>query len=685
VVAVGGQTALTVLDGIGFAISDRNGDMRGGAHGYVHADRRHLSRFVLTVDGTPLVPVASATPTPFEALVVHRLRDAVGQELPGVIVRRRTLSGGLAERVELWATGARPMSVVLSLSVGTDFAHIFDVKNGGAGPPAAVAPVPDGVDLVASEAGGRTRIRWDRPAESVDDGVVRWHLQAAPRERSSVAVVVEPANDRTVAWIDSPQRGHAIPMRDLTEWRRAGPMVTSTDPRLAVAVDQSFADLLALQLRDAAHPDRVLVAAGAPWFMTLFGRDSLLTAWMTLPFDATLASGVLATLADLQGQHDDPASEEEPGRILHEVRHGGSGPFTERDRYFGSIDSTPLFLMLAEEAWRWGALDEGAVLGLGPAIEAALGWLARRGVPERFLAYRRPTPQGLSNQGWKDSWDGVTFADGNLAEAPISLVEVQGYAYAALVGAAELAAVLGTALDPADLRARAARLRQQFNDRFWLPAGYFALGLDANGRAIDSLTTNPGHALWCGIAEPELADQYLDRLLERDLWSGWGLRTLATSMGAFDPMSYHDGSVWPHDTAICAAGAARYGRWDVVDAIVDGALDAAAHFGGRPPELFAGFARDDVGVPVPYPASCSPQAWSSASTLLLLRSALGMGADSGTPVIARPDLGPYEGLTVRGLRTGHEAHDLTIADGRPRWTVPGHGAPPVEGDTASTG
>ena len=240
------------------------------------------------------------------------------------------------------------------------------------------------------------------------------------------------------------------------------------------------------------------------------------------------------------------------------------------------------------------------------------------------MTYRRRDPRGLANQGWKDSWDGVTFADGSLAEAPIALIEVQGYAYDALRGAAAMAAAGLLQLDPADLERDAARLRARVNEQFWDPRGWFVLGLDGAGRRIDALTTNPGHALWSGIAEPELADRYLDRISEPDMWTGWGLRTLAATMGAYDPLSYHNGSVWPHDTAICAAGAARYGRWDVVDRIADGLLDATMAQGARPPELFAGIGRDDIPVPVAYPASCSPQAWSAASVLLLVRSVLGL-------------------------------------------------------------
>jgi glycogen debranching enzyme len=251
-----------------------------------------------------------------------------------------------------------------------------------------------------------------------------------------------------------------------------------------------------------------------------------------------------------------------------------------------------------------------------------------------------------------------------LPAGPIALVEVQGYAYAALLGGAELAAPMGLAHAPDDLRRRAHDLRERFNERFWHPEGWYAMALDGKGRAVDSLTTNPGHALWTGIADDERANRYLDRVLEPDMWTGWGLRTLASSMIAFDPLSYHNGSVWPHDTAICAAGAARYGRWDVVDRIVDGAFDAAVEFAGRPPELFAGMARSDAPMPVAYPSSCSPQAWASASTLLLVRSLLGLEPDGhGGLRLDRADLRSVTDLDLEGLRCGGRPFSVEVRDG----------------------
>jgi glycogen debranching enzyme len=402
--------------------------------------------------------------------------------------------------------------------------------------------------------------------------------------------------------------------------------------------------------------------------MTLFGRDSLLTAWMTLPFDGSLAGGVLASLADLQGSKDDPVSEEQPGRIVHELRRQGSGTFSSRSRYYGTVDATPLFVGLAAEAWRWRAIDEDTLRGVAPALRRAVEWLTGAGDSDGdgFVDYRRRDPRGLANQGWKDSWDGINRADGTLPPAPVALVEVQGYVYAALHGAAELASVVDIGHQAAELRSRAEALKDRFNEKFWDRRGYFVLGLDGDGRPIDSLTTNPGHALWSGIADEDKARRYVERLVDPEVWTGWGLRTLARSMAAYDPLSYHNGSVWPHDTAVCIAGAARYGCWDAVDLFVDGALDATRHFEGRPPELFAGLARDDVAIPVAYPSSCSPQAWASASVLLLVRAMLGLepAADRSGVELVRADLSGIPDLSLDRLEFAQRPMSVTVHDGR---------------------
>ncbi len=392
---------------------------------------------------------------------MHRLSNGDGNEAPAILSRRRTVAGVLRERIELWATSASPITAQVTLSVSADFAHIFDVKAGSAAAPAPITSVDGGFDLVASTGEWATHVRWDRPPLRVDGDSVTWELTAAAHSRSSIIVTAVPVMEgEPVSSNGADPVDGAVAIRDVGGWWHGRPSVTSTDARTVVAVEQALIDLAALQIRDVSHPERVLVAAGAPWFMTLFGRDSLLTARMSLPFDASLAPGVLLTLAELRGRQYDPIAEEEPGKILHEVRHGAGGePFTQRSRYFGSVDATPLWLMAVADAWRWGAVDRATLEELSPAVADAVGWIEAQGVPERFVSYARQNERGLANQGWKDSWDGITFADGALPSPPIALVEVQGYTYAALLAAADLAAELPDAgLDPGDLRQRARQI-----------------------------------------------------------------------------------------------------------------------------------------------------------------------------------------------------------------------------------
>ncbi len=694
-VPAGGRHDLVTVDGRSFAISAETGDMTAATHGLVYDDLRHLSGLRMTVTGGQVELLAASTPTPLSAVVVSRVvttvdgdagngQDAAhaprGHVAEVLLIRRRWLAGSLVEELTLRNPHPLPVSVHLELEVAADFAHVFDVKSG-----------TSGQDQARAEDAGPGRWTLRSPLDPQDStevvmqpapdeaeparGAAGWRLRVAGRDEVKVTVTAQPVSAGVPADLERPSElARGVAIRELPAWRSAVPSVVSLDPRLPAAVDQALADLAALRVVDREHPSRAVVAAGAPWFMTLFGRDSLLTAWMTLPFDASLAGGVLASLADLQGREDDPTSEEQPGRILHELRrHGGGGAFSSRNRYYGTVDATPLFVGLVAEAWRWRAIDDEALRGLAPAVGHAVDWITGPGDSDGdgFVDYRRRSTHGLANQGWKDSWDGITRSDGTFPEAPLALVEVQGYVYAALQGAAMLADAVDIGYPADDLRLRAEKLKDRFNEAFWDRRGWFVLGLDSHGQPIDSLTTNPGHALWSGIADEDKARRYVERLVDPDLWTGWGLRTLAASMAAYDPLSYHNGSVWPHDTALCIAGAARYGCWDAVELLLDGAFEATRHFGGRPPELFAGVSRDDVPMPVAYPASCSPQAWASASVLLLVRTMLGLEptADRSGVELVRTDLSRVPDLSLERLEFSGRPLSVTVQDGRGRVTI----------------
>ena len=337
-------------------------------------------------------------------------------------------------------------------------------------------------------------------------------------------------------------------------WRQTAPTVSTPEERLSSVLATSAEDIGALRIFDPDHPDRVVVAAGVPWFMTLFGRDSLLTSWMLLPVDPTVALGTLQTLAHLQGSRVDPLTEEEPGRILHEVRSGLDAEMTlgGSNLYYGSVDATPLFVMLLGELRRWG-LATADVDALVPHADRALEWIEEYGDRDGdgFIEYRRATDRGLINQGWKDSFDGINFASGNLAEPPIALAEVQGYVYAAFLARAHFAREAGDAEVARHWADRATAMKRRFNEAFWLAdRGYFAIALDAEKRPVDGLASNMGHCLWTGIIDEDKAAAVVDHLMSPEMFTGFGVRTLGTTMGAYNPMSYHNGSVWPHDNAI---------------------------------------------------------------------------------------------------------------------------------------
>jgi glycogen debranching enzyme len=629
-----GGGVITLVEGSSFSLSGRGGDVRpGGAHGAFVLDVRHLSQLELAIDGQPAEPLSACVREPFAATFVSRGSPMEGRADSSLLVLRdRHVGRGLREDVEIRNYGRDDVLAQVSLEVDADFADLFAVKE---------SRVHDHFGVLHSSDDGRLVFRSTRPGVVRDTvvsftvpavlvgAVARWDVRLGPGEAWRLGVQVAVTIDGVALApgypFDTPVEDSA-PARSLQRWRAEGPTVTTDFAPLADAVTQAVEDLGALRIVDPMHPERTVVAAGAPWFMTLFGRDSLLTSWMSLIVSPDLALGVLETLAELQGAVTNPETEEQPGRILHEVRFGrttslalGGGHV-----YYGTADATPLFVMLLGELRRWG-LAADVVSRLLPHADRAIAWLEESGDSDGdgYIEYERMTPAGLLNQGWKDSWDGVPFASGALAEPPIALAEVQGYAYAAYVARAHFAHEAGDPVTRDRLRAKATALREAFNRDFWLPdQGYVALALDRDKRPVDALASNMGHCLWTGILDPDKAALVAKRLLSPELFSGWGVRTLATSMASYNPISYHCGSVWPHDNAIIVAGLMRYGFVEEAHRIILALLDAAAAMGGRLPELFSGLARDELPVPVPYPTSCSPQAWASATPLMFLRSLL---------------------------------------------------------------
>lgn len=653
---------VTLVEGATFAICDRAGNIvPGSVQGLFVADTRVCSTMILTVDGASVEALTVVERSPFEAMFVGRSRD---REL--LVLTELHVGRGM--RIDLRVENLTPQhrSALVELTVRTDLADLFAVKEGrarGASVPFSVA----GGCLTFADAARRRGLLVRPSPGSVagGDGRIRWRVDL--HGRADWQGCVELAAIRGGEEIQPTYRcgeraDAALPSKRQARWHEVVPRVRTDVPALAVAFQRAEIDLGGLRIFEPEHPDDPLIAAGAPWFMTLFGRDSILTSWMALLLDPTIGLSTARALARLQGRCDDPATEEEPGRILHEVRFsaGTSLALADGEVYYGSVDATPLFVMLVHELWRWG-IPLARLVDLLPAVDAALGWMAGPGDRDGdgYIEYQARSPRSLVNQGWKDSFDGVSFADGRLPSGPIALAEVQAYAFGAWVAGAALAAATGDQELAHARLARAEALQARFERDFWMPeAGAFAIALDGDKRVVDAIASNMGHCLWTGIVrDRDQAAGVARWLTSPGLFSGWGVRTLATSMQRYNPLSYHNGSVWPHDTAICIAGLRRAGFADEALTLAGGLLAAAGATGGRLPELFAGLGVRDVAAPVPYPASCSPQAWAAASPLLVVRALLGL----------EPDL-PSHSITVDPVLPPAARHlsvvDVPIGAGR---------------------
>ena len=627
---------VTLLDGTTFCICEVSGDLRqGGAQGLFVRDTRLVSRLELSINGHVPEPLAPQAHEPYTRTFLSRMPPLPGlADSTMLVARKRLLHDGMSDEITLRNMSAEPMPVTLRVGIGGDFADVFEVKEGRvqarpAGEGITVAVTGDAI-LLSREVGSSVRgarISGARQPDcelEVSASQLTWHAVVPAHGAWSTTLRITPSlNGKELVEYRAPAAG---PAERLADWRRQTPLVLASDQRLATVFAASTEDLGSLRIFDPEHADRMVIAAGAPWFMTIFGRDSLLTSWMVLPLDPSLALGTMRTLASLQGTKVTPATEEEPGKILHEMRFGMQASLWlgGSSVYYGTVDATPLFVMLLGELRRWG-LDREIVDELLPHADRALDWIVNYGDRDGdgFVEYGRSTELGLANQGWKDSFDGITFADGTMAEPPIALAEVQGYAYAAFVAKSHFCTEREDTAGAEYWAQRAQDLKDRFNEAFWMPEkGYFALGLDGQKRQIDSLASNMGHCLWTGIVDAGKAPAVAKALTGPDMFSGYGIRTLASSSAAFNPMSYHNGSIWPHDNAICAAGLMRYGFVTEAQQVFTGILEAAEAFGGRLPELFCGFDRAEFAEPVSYPTSCSPQAWASAAPFQLLRTLL---------------------------------------------------------------
>ncbi len=647
-----------LVDGSTFMTCDRDGNAAADCDGLFYRDTRHLSHWELRLDAEPLLSL-TAELIAYDSAVFYLAEPAgPGQDAPSLgILRRRRLAGGLRETVSLSNNSERERRLTLTLAFEADFAELFEVRDGLPHHRQVSADVRDGEVLLRYEHDGFRRYTRVRAPDAVLNGrCATFHATIPPGGMWSTNVAVllgcgDPDGDA-----ERDPDGDPDCDRDETNGRDDRPRAAATRPAwlsgppaldtdwavLASTYRHSLADLAALRFRPEITGHAALPAAGVPWYMALFGRDSLIASYQALPFIPELCRTTLRALAAWQATEVDDFRDAEPGKILHELRHGEGVFFGEwpQSPYYGACDATPLFLIVLDEYERWTG-DTDTVRELELPARQAVEWMRRYGDldGDGFLEYAtRNRRSGMANQCWKDSTTSIVYPDGRLAPLPRATCEIQGYAYDARRRTARLAREVWQDPDLADgLEREAATLRDRFNQAFWLPEQeHYALALDGEKQPVPTLASNMGHLLWSGIVPDERARSVAAHLLGSRLYSGWGVRTLAAGQPVYNPITYHNGSVWPHDNALAAAGLARYGLHREAARVAAGILEAAPHFGYRLPEVFCGEERAHTTVPVPYPGAAAPQAWAAGTPLLLIRVLLGL-----QPTAAGPRTDPH--------------------------------------------
>lgn len=655
-----------IKEGALFYVCDDRGDLvpeTEQGYGLYWKDTRFLSGLRLLVDGASPALLGAQSERSY---VLSRTAMLETKDRGALEIRRESFlyEGSFYERVAVTNYYPDFKQVELALLLDADFQDMFLVRRYRSGEVGhALEPVIDDGSVTLRYIGKdmlvrRTSIRWD--ADAVVDGNGKrlafslalepgqtgyLHLWAIPAIGTQAPAVVYPFAEALRKLEDS-----------YAQWFAENSAAASSDSAFDRVFRRSLQDARML-MDDIGHGP--IPVAGLPWFATPFGRDSLITSLFMLLLRPAHAVGTLRTLAAFQGTSSDPWRDEEPGKIMHEIRFGelvntGQSPFSP---YYGGVDSTPLFLMLLAEYVRWTG-DLQLARELLPAVDAALGWIDARSAADEdgFLTYAQEASDGFPNQGWKDSANSLVHKDGSYASSPIALAEVQGYVYAAKNGLAYVFAAIGDGVRAERLQAQARSLKRRFHQRFWMEEeGFYCVALDGERMQVQSLTSNPGHLLLSGILDEPRARAVADRLLQSDLFSGYGIRTMSASSAGYYPMSYHNGSVWPHDNGMIVLGMMRHGYATEAMRVVDGLLQAARQFpADRLPELFCGYDAAEAGGVVPYPTTCSPQAWAGAAVFVMVRAMLGLLPDALTGVISlRPALPPgLDKLTVRNIRVG---------------------------------
>ncbi|MGD9803074.1 MAG: glycogen debranching N-terminal domain-containing protein [Hyphomicrobiaceae bacterium] len=664
-----------------FAVFDSHGDIgaaSGGNDGLFHSDTRYLSHLELLIDGTQPLLLGSAIKDDNLNYYVDLTNPDIFVDDEIVLLKNtvhigRTMylfAGSLRERIILTNHGSEPVEFSLSLTFASDFADIFEVRGISRDRRGRTWREILGKTTVALSYMGlddtlrQTGLSFEPAPDLLLDSAATYSVRLAPGARRTIFVAASSGHILPES-IQPFFKGLVGLRRERQQSTRGITTVETSNEVVNEILCRAMADLSMLV---TITPEGRYPYAGIPWYSTTFGRDGIITALQMLWMDPDVAAGVLRHLARYQATMNDPINDANPGKILHEMRGGEMAALREVpfELYYGSVDATPLFVVLAGcYAARTG--DYALIRELWPAIERALAWIDGPGDPDGdgFVEYMRAVSTGLANQGWKDSHDSIFHADGRLAEGPIALVEVQGYVYAAKRLAASCARALGATDRAAELDTQADKLRERFEDAFWCEdIGTYALALDGAKAPCKVRTSNAGQVLFTGIAHPDRGHRVAAGLFDPDFYSGWGIRTVARGEARYNPMSYHNGSVWPHDNALIAQGLGRYGQKGGIGLVLEGLVRATTYMDDRRlPELFCGFRRRAGRGPTVYPSACSPQAWASGAPFAVLQAMLGLEFDHGARRIGliNPTVPAFVGdITIRNLSIGDATADFAV-------------------------
>ncbi|HMK47640.1 MAG TPA: glycogen debranching N-terminal domain-containing protein [Methanocella sp.] len=657
---------IVINEGTTFMVTDNMGNVpRGTPLGLFRSDTRYLNKYILKLNGTSMVPL-SFTRRGYIANISLTNPELIGINGDNVpegtlhILRTMFISTNFYEKLFVKNTNSVPVKLQLELSYDTDFRDIFEVKG--------ISQVRRGLRaLIEGEEGKNIILRYEgldnvirrtefyfKPVPEIYWDMAVFNVEVEPYETKEIDIEVV----MTLGGVPVIRQEYGVAKKEIEEsydqWQRQLTQISTDSDVMNSVIETCILDLRSLIIN--TKKGLLVPAAGIPWYDTIFGRDSLITSLQTLMLNPTLSQSTLRFLTIYQGNKVDTWTDEQPGKILHEIREGELAnlhhiPHTP---YYGTIDATLLYLILLSESNRW--LGDPALLSdLHSGAEAAARWIDNYGDLDKdgYIEYIRMSEKlGLVNQGWKDSHDSIVFSNGNLAEPPIALAEVQGYSYDARLRFAEM---YPDSELTAFMKDRATDIKRKFNDQFWMPEkNFYAEALDRDKRLVDSITSNPGHCLWSGLIDKGKAGSMAKRFLDEDMFSGWGLRTLSSNEKAYDPQSYHDGSIWPHDNSLIAWGLKNYGFAEESNQIITGLIEACRHFDYRLPELFCGYRREENKPPAIYHSTCSPQAWASGSIILFIQTMLGLYPDAPNgKLYVKPALPNWlKYVTVKNLRVG---------------------------------